>query len=116
MKYMDFEGMGTRIKDARTSKNMTQDQLAELIDSDRAVIARLENGNKRCSIEYFVSIANALEISTDSLLIDSLEFPRKTQEEIEISQILSGCSSVETIILIRALNALREILKGFTVK
>ena len=116
MKTMDFESMGTRIKDIRTKKNMTQDQLAEMIGSDRAVIARIENGNKGCSMDYFVSIANALEVSTDSLLIDSLENPAKSPDEVEVSQILSGCTTEEASILIRTLNALREILKGFTVK
>ncbi len=116
MKNMDFESMGTRIKDARSKKNLTQDQLAEMICSDRAVIARIENGNKGCSIDYFVSIANALEVSTDSLLIDSLEHPEKTPDEVEVSQILAGCTLEETTILIRTLNALREILKEFTLK
>ncbi len=67
-------------------------------------------------MDFFVSIANALEISADSLLVDSLEFPEKTSDEVEISQILSGCTSEETTILIRTINALREILKSFTVK
>lgn len=67
-------------------------------------------------MDYFVSIANALEISADYLLLDSLEFPEKTSEEVEISQILSGCTSEETTILIRTINALREIIKGFTIK
>lgn len=116
MKRMDFEGMGTRIKDIRTQKNITQDQLAEMIGSDRAVIARIENGNKGCSMDFFVNIANALEISADYLLVDSLEFPKKTSDEAEISRIISGCTSEETTILIRTINALREILKGFTVK
>jgi len=116
MKNIDFESLGIRIKDIRTQKNITQDQLAEMIGSDRAVIARIENGNKGCSMDYFVCIANALEISADYLLLDSLEFPEKTPEEVEISQIISGCTSEETTILIRTINALREIIKGFTIK
>ena len=40
----------------------------------------------------------------------------KTPEEVEISQIISGCTSEETTILIRTINALREIIKGFTIK
>lgn len=67
-------------------------------------------------MDYFVSIANALEISADYLLLDSLEFPEKTSEEVEISQILSGCTSEKTTILIRTINALREIIKAFTIK
>lgn len=43
MKNIDFESLGIRIKDIRTQKNITQDQLAEMIGSDRAVIARIEN-------------------------------------------------------------------------
>ena len=59
MKSIDFESIGVRIKGIRSRKKITQDQLAEMIGSDRTVIARIENGNQGCSIDYLVKIANA---------------------------------------------------------
>ena len=81
MKSIDFESIGVRIKGIRSRKKITQDQLAEMIGSDRTVIARIENGNQGCSIDYLVKIANALEISSDALLIDSLDHPNLTPDE-----------------------------------
>ena len=71
MKNIDFENIGMRVKSIRTRKKLTQDQLAEMIESDRAVIGRIEAG-KTCSIDYLIKIANALEVSIDSLVIDCL--------------------------------------------
>lgn len=116
MKDLDFNSIGVRIKSIRKRKNLTQDQLAEIIGSDRTVVARIENGNQGCSIDYLVKIANALETSSDSLLIDSLEYPGMDTDEAEISELLLDCTAEEVSILIRTLNTLRDILKEYTIK
>ena len=116
MKSIDFESIGVRIKGIRSRKKITQDQLSEMIGSDRTVIARIENGNQGCSIDYLVKIANALEISSDALLIDSLDHPNLTPDEAEISGLLSDCSDTERTFFIRSLNALKDVMKGFTIK
>ena len=116
MKNFDYEKMGNRIRETRNRMKLTQEQLAEMIGSDRAIISRLENGYTNCSIEYFVNVANALGVSPESLLMDSLDFSLRNPEEAEIHRIISDCTPTESIFLIKSLYALRVILKDFTVK
>lgn len=69
---MDYKLLGKRIRAERKSKKMTQEQLAELIDCSPTHISHLENGSTKMSLSVFVSIVNALGVSADKLLIDSV--------------------------------------------
>ena len=116
MRNLDFVQLGNRMKDARSRKKITQKGLADLIDSEESVISRIENGYKGCSLERFVRIAKALGVSPDYLLKDSLDYSEISQEDTEIFKIVSDCTPTEIFILIKALNALRAILKDFTIR
>lgn len=60
---------GTRIKELRTSKGMTLDQLAAATGSSKSYIWELENKNPpRPSAEKLAEIAQVLEVTTDYLI------------------------------------------------
>lgn len=63
---------GKRIKDAREKMGLTQFELAEEIKISQNFLGDIERGIKLPSLDTFVKLANALKISTDSLLADSL--------------------------------------------
>ena len=67
------ENIGRRIKEARTKCGLTQEQLAEKVDITIVYLSELERGIKLPSLTVFVSIAEALHVSTDALLRDDLE-------------------------------------------
>ena len=52
---------------------LTQEALAEKVDVSTSYIGHIERGQKRCSLETLVSIADALGVTPDLLLRDSLE-------------------------------------------
>lgn len=56
--------LGHRIKRARINKNITQTELADIVDKSRTAIEGAEKG--KCTLETFVSILVALDL-TDSL-------------------------------------------------
>ena len=70
---MDSKLVGQRIKSAREKKNLSQEDLAALVDLSPTHISVLERGVKVTKLDTFVAIANALEVSADSLLIDVVE-------------------------------------------
>ena len=70
---MTKENIGRRIREARTKRGMTQEQLAERTDITIVYLSELERGLKLPSLTVFVSIAETLHLSTDSLLRDDLE-------------------------------------------
>jgi transcriptional regulator with XRE-family HTH domain len=67
------ENIGRRIKEARAKRSLTQEQLAEKTDITIVYLSELERGVKLPSLTVFVNIAEALHVSTDSLLRDDLE-------------------------------------------
>ncbi len=70
---MDSKLIGQRIKSAREAKNLSQEDLAALVDLSPTHISVIERGVKVTKLDTFVAIANALEVSADSLLIDVVE-------------------------------------------
>ena len=67
---MDLKAVGLRIKTAREAKGLTQENLAALVDLSSTHISVIERGMKTVRLDTFVAIANALDVSADTLLID----------------------------------------------
>ena len=68
--------IGTRIKDARIAKGMTQEELGKVVGVQKSAIAKYEKGRvvniKRSTLQ---KIASALNINPSSLMFD--ESPRE---------------------------------------
>ncbi len=69
---MDYKALGLRIRQQRKTMHMTQEELASVSDVSTSYIGHIERGIKRCSLETLVCICNALDISPNCLLQDSL--------------------------------------------
>lgn len=66
---MNAHAVGQRIKAAREVKGLTQEKLAALVDLSPTHISVIERGLKIPNLDSFVAIANALDVSTNSLLL-----------------------------------------------
>ena len=62
--------IGARIKEKRISKNLTQEQLAELCNVSLGTISRVETGKTVLSIETLLIFAESLETDINYLLCD----------------------------------------------
>jgi HTH-type transcriptional regulator/antitoxin HipB len=58
---LKLELIGDMIQEARKQRNMTQQQLGELIGVKKAQISRLENNTGNVTIETILKVFNALE-------------------------------------------------------
>ena len=67
---MDLKVVGQRIKSAREAKNLTQEELAALVNLSPTHVSVIERGLKVTELDTFVEIANELDVSADTLLID----------------------------------------------
>ena len=67
---MDQKSIGRRIKIARERKHLTQEQLAELVNLSPMHVSVIERGVKLPRLETLILIANALDVSADTLLQD----------------------------------------------
>lgn len=68
---IDYYALGMRIRSAREKRGLTQERLAELCSLSAAHIGHTERGTRTPSLETVYKIACALEVSVDSLLLDS---------------------------------------------
>ena len=60
--------IGKKIKLLREKKNMTQQELADLIKTDRQYVWKLEQGKKNITLDYLDKIAKALNVSQDEFI------------------------------------------------
>lgn len=63
-----MENYGTRLKEARKSKGLTQAQAAEIIGLPQQAWQRLETGKTDPRMSTIYTICKALEVSADWLL------------------------------------------------
>lgn len=70
---MEMETIGRNIKKYRVEKKLRQEDLAEKTNLSANYIGMVERGKKIPSLETFISILNALEISADMVLADVLK-------------------------------------------
>ena len=65
---IDYSVIGSRIKQARLAKNMTQEDLADTIDISVAFLSRVERGNSHINLKRLNQICGLLDVSEGYLL------------------------------------------------
>ena len=69
---MKYEELGRRIRQQRVLAQLTQEKLAEQAGISLSFLGHIERGTRKASLETLVNICNALKISPNILLRDSL--------------------------------------------
>ena len=71
-KYEKYEKLlivlGSRVKNQRLKKRLTQSELSALIDCEIKSIQRIEKGKMNLSLKMFLMLSETLEISPEQLL------------------------------------------------
>ena len=107
---LDYQAIGTRVRRLRKARGLTQQTLAELSDQEPSNISHIERGATKLSLPTLVNIANALEVTVDELLCDSLPASRNVLER-EVAQLLADCSHLELKIITETIRTLKENLR-----
>ena len=90
----DYKALGKWIRIARINADMTQDRLSTMLEMSPSHMSNIETGSTRISLTALVSIANALGVTVDDLLYDSIVHARP-QLERDIQQIVDSCDNYE---------------------
>jgi transcriptional regulator with XRE-family HTH domain len=84
--YVDiYQALGTKVREARRRKNMTQGRLAAGIGVSRASIAQIESGNQKLPLHRVYDLAGVLDVSVLDLLpgVGSVsEFDAETRDRL----------------------------------
>lgn len=81
----------------------------------RTHIRYIENGQRIPSLDTLVDIANALHVSADDLLVDSLDYPTSTADT-KLHRLLLECNKTEEDIIVRNAENLKALLYSHDVK
>lgn len=92
---INYFDIGIIIRNTRVLQKMTQEALAEIADLSIAHISHIETGNTKLSLPTIVKIANALAVSVDELLCDSVIQSKEIYAN-EISDQVMDCNEKES--------------------
>lgn len=57
-----------RFRDLREDKDMTQQEIAEILNTKQTIYSRYERGYQNIPIEYLLALADYYDVSTDYML------------------------------------------------
>lgn len=88
---LDYNVIGSRIRQARLAKNMTQEDLSEQIDISVAFLSRVERGNSHLNLKRLNQICGILDVS-EGYLLNGAASDSDYYLDKEFSDLLKKCS------------------------
>ena len=107
---LDYKAIGKRVKIARIRADLTQEALAEKAGLSVTHMSNIETGNSKLSLPMAVSLANALAVSVDEFLCDSV-IRFKDVFSHEVQELLDDCDDYEIRILTDLLKAAKTTIR-----
>lgn len=103
---MELNSIGKNIRKYRLSKNLRQEDLAELAGLSTNYVGAVERGEKLPALETFIEIVNTLGVSADMVLSEVVEAGYKVRttqlseqlEKLSDSDRRKVCAVVEALI------------------
>lgn len=107
---LDYVSIGRQIKKYRIELGLKQSQLAERSGVEPSNISHIERAATKVSLPTLVSIANALGVSLDEIVYDSLIKNEHIKIKL-IDEIISDCTSDEMSAVIDIVKTTLKILR-----
>lgn len=107
---MDYILLGQRIRIARLSAGISQEQLAEMVGLTSQHISHTEVASTKISLPALVKIANALHASVDKLLSDSIHDSKPYLLD-DVQAVFSDCDPDEVYVMLEVANAVKKSIR-----
>ena len=101
--------IGSRIRDARIKRHMSQADLAVKANISLPHSSKLERGQTRMKLESFIRIIEALQVSADSLLRPDVPEVRSLYQS-EFDELLADCSPKELDSILKIVRELKSTI------
>lgn len=93
-KIIDYEMIGSRVREKRLEKGLTQEGLAERLDVSPEYMSKIENGRVEVNLKRLAQLSLLLECPIEHLIagvvIDSPEYKVN-----ELNQLMQSCTPKE---------------------
>lgn len=103
--------VGTRVRKARLNKNLSQAQLAEMLELTPPYISNIEMGKQAMSIIVLAKLCDALDVSADWILRSNTRDALSIDTE-ELSNLLSDCTPAERSAILRMAEELKKTIRS----
>jgi len=107
---INYIEIGRRIKENREKSMISQARLAEKVNISNQHMCHIENGKTKLSLPVLLKISNALKITIDPLITESLFNSSELYKE-EFNDLLSDCSICERRIILEISKTLKKELR-----
>ena len=107
---IDYASIGFKVRQARKSRGVTQEQLAEAAGVGVTHISHLETGSGTVSLKVFVAIVNYLDCSIDELLCKEVKNARPLVDNW-LAELVNDCDPTEIKIIADTVVALKKTLR-----
>ena len=108
---LNYKLIGMRIRIQRKRMNLTQEKVAERADIGTGYMSNIENGREKPSLACFAAIANALETTTDHLLMDNVKAASIPNLLTEANALFDDCTPEEIFIIIETAKAIKKSIR-----
>ena len=105
-----YVAIGSRIKQIRKSKGMTQAALAHEVGIATSHMSHIESAQSNASLKTIMRIADALCVGVDALLCDGLKTGNLVYQA-ELDKILADCSVVEAKAILEVAAVTKESIR-----
>ncbi len=104
------ENLGKLMREARIGRNLTQLELAELIDKSERTVVKIEKGEGNPKLDSLARIVDTLKLNTDALFN-----PGKEQEQPQLDDLrreIADCTEEEAAVLIPVVRSVLFALRS----
>lgn len=106
----NIKDVGARIREARKSKRLSQNELAEMINISPSHMSDIENGKKTIKLDILMRLTEALQVSADWLLRTDIPSVTSIHAQ-ELATLLSDCTPSESQSLIKMLKEMKTAIR-----
>lgn len=107
---LDYVKIGKRIRQARNANGWQQSELAYRAGLNNSYVSHIETGQTKLALPTIVKIANALSVSVDELLCDSLEQTQHVYDK-KIAKELEDCDNAELQAFLEIIQSTKKVFR-----
>lgn len=104
---IDYSVIGSRIKQARLAKNMTQEDLADKIDISVAFLSRVERGNSHINLKRLNQLCGLLDVS-EGYLLNGASSSSENYLDKEFTELIKSVSPEKQKLIYNVAKAIAE--------
>lgn len=108
---LNYKLVGQRLRAIRKKQGLTQERLAELAGISPQHCSGIEKGRAKVSLPALVQLSNALKVSMDDILLDSIPVVTKPGLMREVEAVFSDASADETYLMLSQAKSIKEAVR-----